>query len=263
MIVARHLSSEQSHWSLGKIDQPSHNPASPRMSNHFAASIPTQPDWQGQYSYLPQGEGNAFSQVYDQKQEHNHVSPGSSQPRSVTARGQGQPDLQAKDDAGSESSRRRSLDHLGTRQARRPSPIPEQDEVHGDGYTVKTSEPPSHDEPRLSTGPPSLSVGSNPLSSVSSAGQASELLPTPTDESTTQHKDDEDEDDDLVDDEMLDCDPEQLGRPQTAAERAAARRKMKRFRYVATSPVLNCITRQILTAEQKQTHAPANSIPDE
>jgi hypothetical protein len=40
---------------------------------------------------------------------------------------------------------------------------------------------------------------------------------------------DEDEDDEIDDDEMLE--PEEGGAPQTAAERRAERRKMKRFRY--------------------------------
>lgn len=85
----------------------------------------------------------------------------------------------------------------------------------------------------MSTETPNISLGSHPLSSVSSAAhEPKSSTAQSVNEAQSTIKD---EDDDLLDDEeMIDGDaeeePQAQAQPQTAAERTAQRRKMKRFR---------------------------------
>jgi hypothetical protein len=143
------------------------------------------------------------------------------QPRTVTTSGEApKPD---------KSPLGHRIDPLGLRQPKQPSPIPEQPENQADQYAPKTE--PGHDESLVSTETASLSLGSNPLSSVSSAGQGSETGPSLSgNEGQTVIKEDDDE---VVEDEEMiegEADGEMQPQPQTAAERTAQRRKMKRFR---------------------------------
>jgi hypothetical protein len=80
-----------------------------------------------------------------------------------------------------------------------------------------------------------MSLGSNPLSSVSSGGQSSETAPSHS--GNEGHPVVKEEDEEVVEDEeMIEGEGEGEGdsqaQPQTTAERTAQRRKMKRFRYV-------------------------------
>jgi hypothetical protein len=220
MIVTRHLDTEQSHWSFSKFETAYKPPASPpRMSNHLETPFSTQPDWQGQYSYLPPGDSNLFSQPFDHANENSEAA----QPRSAG----GPVELGVKDEQSSPLGHR--IDPLGLRQAKQPSPIPEQPENQAEVYAPKTAES-VHDESLVSTDTPGLSMASNPLSSVSSGGQGSDIQ--------AGHAVNEGDavkpeiDDDVVDDEdMVEEDGEGgSSQPQTAAERTAQRRKMKRFR---------------------------------
>jgi hypothetical protein len=76
-----------------------------------------------------------------------------------------------------------------------------------------------------------MSLGSNPLSSVSSAGQVSEAAPSQA-ENDGQTLVKEEEEEVVEDEEMVEGEGEGETQPppQTAAERTAQRRKMKRFR---------------------------------
>lgn len=160
--------------------------------------------------------------------EQDHEAANASQPRTATDCSTPQSDISVKQEQNSPLLQRRSLDPMGLRQVRHPSPIPEQDEAHSDTYSVKQVESIPEDSMGF-TDARSLSMGSNALSSVSSAEQGSDLIPNSSgaDENMLLQK--EEDDDDVLDDEMMDGDLENNSN-QTPAERAAARRKMKRFR---------------------------------
>ena len=115
------------------------------------------------------------------------------------------------------------------RQEPQPAPVIERpDSAPGDcGNQVSN---PTRDDSLVSTESTALSLGSlgsNPLSSASSApAQQGTLANNEGDNVSVELKEEEDEEDD--DDDMLDV--EEGSAPQTAAERRAERRKMKRFR---------------------------------
>lgn len=120
------------------------------------------------------------------------------------------------------------IDPLGLRPAKQPSPIPEHPEQAGE-YGPKAAES-VPDESLVSGDTPGLSLASNPLSSVSSAGQGQEIPASHTGNDGEIPKQ-EDEDEVVDDEEMVEGDGgEATSQPQTAAERTAQRRKMKRFR---------------------------------
>ncbi|EHK27231.1 uncharacterized protein TRIVIDRAFT_117070, partial [Trichoderma virens Gv29-8] len=80
MLATRSCDPEHSHWSFGKyFPAPGKASTSPRMSDQYDSSLPTQPDWQGQYPYLPQPAGSA----YPQSSEPNHANSGVAQPQPV------------------------------------------------------------------------------------------------------------------------------------------------------------------------------------
>jgi len=85
------------------------------------------------------------------------------------------------------------------------------------------------DDSLVSSESTAQSLGSNPLSSASSAPTQQVTIANEDDgDGVTEVKDEEDEEDD--DDDMLDAEEGGSSVPQTAAERRAERRKMKRFR---------------------------------
>lgn len=131
---------------------------------------------------------------------------------------------------GSPLAHRRSLDPLGLRHPKAPSPIQEQPEEQEEQYSQKPAES-VHVESLASKETPGMSLSSNLLSSVSSTGQTSDIPASRQDnDGQTAIKDEDDEVFD--DDEMIEGEGEGDAptRPQTAAERTAQRRKMKRFR---------------------------------
>lgn len=234
MLVTRQCETEQNHWSISKLETIFHKPSdSPRMSNNFETPLSTQSDWQGQYSFLPPGDGSIFSNSYDHVGGPADNADSQAQPRSAPAPSNPLEIDTVKAEESSLSSplgHRRSLDPLGLRQPKPPTPIQEHTEVPGDQYVQKASES-VHEESLVSTETPGLSMGSNPLSSVSSAGQGPEIAPSqPSNDVQNAVKDDEEV---LLDDEEMiegDGEGDAPSQPQTAAERTAQRRKMKRFR---------------------------------
>lgn len=72
-----------------------------------------------------------------------------------------------------------------------------------------------------------MSMGSNTVSSVSSAGQSSEFPGQVPGDDSVKQEDEEEE----IDDDDIDGDGDGITAEMTPAERTAARRKMKRFRY--------------------------------
>jgi hypothetical protein len=95
----------------------------------------------------------------------------------------------------------------------------------------------------VSTESTALSLGSNPLSSASSAPAHQGTIAKDEEESMMEPKEEGDDDDD--DDDMSDVEEESA--PQTAAERRAERRKMKRFRYdYLSAPVTPAVLELII-----------------
>ncbi len=235
MLVTRQNAPEQSHWSISsKFETTFHKSAdSSRMSNNYDAPLSTQSDWQGQYSFLP-------PEIVASSRTRTNMLTGAAegadsqtQPRSATAPSNPL-DIEAlKSEPGSitsPASHHRNIDPLGLRQPKPPSPIPEQAENQGEQYAQKAAES-AHEESLVSTETPGLSLGSNPMSSVSSASQAPEV--TSRQPGNEVHVPPKDEEDDIVDDEEMiegEGDGDSQPQAQTAAERTAQRRKMKRFR---------------------------------
>ncbi|KAK5663109.1 hypothetical protein OQA88_6525 [Cercophora sp. LCS_1] len=247
MLVSRQNATEQSPWSISKYETPFHkSPDSIRMSNHFDSV--TQSDWQGQYSFLPPGDNNLFSQPYDHVTNSTDNADSQTQPRSV-APPSNTLDIEPKQEPSPTGHR---LDPLGLRQPKQPSPIPEQSETRGEQYAIKAAES-AHEESLASTQTPGIPMASNPLSSAPPVEQTSEIAPTqPANESQSVVK--EEDDDVLEDEEMAEGDAEggdAPTQPQTAAERTAQRRKMKRFRLTHQQ------TRFLMSEFAKQPHPDA------
>ena len=254
MLVSRQSASEQSPWSISsKFENTFHKSTdSLRMSNHFDSV--TQSDWQGQYSFLPPGDNNLFSQQYDHVTNSTDNNDAQTQPRSVTTTNNAL-DIDLKQEG---SPLEHRLDPLGLRQPKQPSPIPEQPENQGEQYAAKAAEL-SQEESLASAEAPGISMTSNQPGAVSSTGQAAEI-PASQPVSDSQSMVKEEEDDVLEDEEMIEAegDGEAPSQPQTAAERTAQRRKMKRFRYMRKSPGLFTSTTDHLQADPS-----ANTISHE
>jgi hypothetical protein len=213
MLVTRQFDTGRNTWSSRKLEDVFHSAASPRMSNF--ESLSTQPDWREQYSPFPLPGENGLLQPSFEQPASPEVSEDSRSQQQTGAR----PPL----------GHRHSLGPL--RQDPQPAPIIERpDSAPGDcGHQLNNT---TRDDSLVSTESTALSLeslGSNPLSSVSSApAQQGALVNNEGGDIQVEIKDEED-DDELDDDEMLDA--EEGAVPQTAAERRAERRKMKRFRY--------------------------------
>lgn len=227
MLVTRHLDTEQNHWS-SKFETVFHKPTSPRMSS-YDGHLSTQPDWQGQYSFLPPGESNIFAPPFDQVSGSNNNNDAASQQRPSSAHNStlDSTNQTNQSNLNSPMSHHRILDPLGLRQPKAESPVHEQPDVQGASYAIKAES--AHEESLASAGSHGLPLGTNAIGSVSSVDQGRETTSAPGgNEESTIGKDEDDEV--LDDDEMVEGEGETTAQPQTAAERTAARRKMKRFR---------------------------------
>ncbi|KAI0471917.1 hypothetical protein GGR56DRAFT_97781 [Xylariaceae sp. FL0804] len=250
MLVTRQFDTEQSHWS-SKFETAFHKPPSPRMSS-YEGQLSTQPDWQGHYAFLPPGENSIFSQSYEQASRSN--SNNSSQINNEATSQQRPPSVQG---AGLDSSRstghgalnspmghQRSLDPLGLRRPRDETPTREKRDSPDTSYAIKAE--PAHEEPLSSVEAHGPLL--NPTSS--SAEQVHDTAPGGNvNEEAMVAKEEEDEV--LEDDEMVEGEGEASNQPQTAAERTAARRKMKRFRLTHQQ------TRFLMSEFAKQPHPDA------
>ncbi|KAK3378219.1 hypothetical protein B0H63DRAFT_240527 [Podospora didyma] len=244
MLVSRQGATEQSPWSISKFEATFHKSAdSLRMSNNFDPV--TQSDWPGHYSFLPPGENNLFSQSYDHVTNSADTADSQVQPR-ITAASSSHLTIETpkQDDS-------HRLDPLGLRQPKQESPNPDQSEIQVEQYAQKSAES-VHEESLASTETPGLSLGSNPLSSVSSAGQGSDAAPGHSVNDVQSGIKEEDEE--VMDDEEMvegEAEGEVPPQAQTAAERTAQRRKMKRFRLTHQQ------TRFLMSEFAKQPHPDA------
>lgn len=226
MLVTRHTATEQSPWSISKLETAFHKSAeSLRMSNNFDAV--SQSDWQGQYSFLPPGDNAIFSQPYEHGTSSSENAEAQAQPRDAAA-----PSVTSDAEAAKpeDSPLDHRLDPLGLRQPKQQSPLPGQQEDQKEQCAPKATEQP-HEEPSGPAEPQDTSTGSNTLSSAPSAGQGTEAGP---DHSGNEGKAAaKEEDEEVAEDEVMaerGAEGEAQPQPQTAAERTAQRRKMKRFR---------------------------------
>ncbi|OTA67468.1 hypothetical protein K449DRAFT_430693 [Hypoxylon sp. EC38] len=248
MLVTRHLDTEQNHWS-SKFETTFHKPTSPRMSS-YDGHLSTQPDWPGQYSFLPPGESNIFAQPFEQVSGSSSNNDITSQQRPSSAHNSALDNTNQATQSGLNSpmSHHRILDPLGLRQPKAESPAPEQHDVQGASYAIKAES--AHEESLASTNPQGLPLGPSALGSASSAGQGQEATSGPSGNEESALGKDEDEEV-LEDDEMVEGEGETTTQPQTAAERTAARRKMKRFRLTHQQ------TRFLMSEFAKQPHPDA------
>lgn len=216
MLVTRRCDIGRNTWSSSKLETIFPNAVSPRMSNF--EPLPTQPNWRGQYSpFSLSGDGGLPQPSFEQAS-----SP------AVTGSNQNQ----------EHSSKRPHLKHrhsLGPlKQDHRPPPIIERpDSAPLDAY--KQGNNSLHDNALVLIESKALSLGSiesNARNSAPIAPQQEILADDNEGDALIEFKDEEDEED--YDDEMLDTEEGgDGGVPQTAAERRAERRKMKRFRYIS------------------------------
>lgn len=232
MLVSRQHDSVQNHWSMSKHETIYHKPASsPRMSNNFDAPLSTQSEWHGQqYSFIPPGEHPIYGHSYSHGAASNGHSDSRARPRSAVDTGNAM-DVDPKTETSTmvhSLSHRRSADAMSLRRQRERSPAGENQAAHGESYAQKAAES-THEGSVASRDGRGMSLGSNPVSSVSSAGQGPELplSQTGNDEQSSKQEDD----DEVIDEyDMAEGDGEAALQQMTPAERTAARRKMKRFR---------------------------------
>ncbi|KAI1129486.1 hypothetical protein F5Y10DRAFT_152498 [Nemania abortiva] len=256
MLATRRFESEQSHWS-SKLKTAFHKPTSSRMSS-YDGSLSTQPDWQGHYSFLPPVESNIFGQPFEQASSSSNDNDVASQQRSSSAQNHNS-DAHGQPSSGTLSSptnHHRVPDPLGLRQPKNEPTSQEQPSIPGISYAIKTE---STHEDSLSVPESSQpTVEPNPSISVPSAEQnihASFSVGGNVEVLAGKEEDDEV----LDDDDMIEGDGDVEGegedeapsQPQTAAERTAARRKMKRFRLTHQQ------TRFLMSEFAKQPHPDA------
>ncbi|KAI0434563.1 hypothetical protein F5Y09DRAFT_235069 [Xylaria sp. FL1042] len=254
MLLTRLPETEQNHWSR-KFETTFHKSTGLRMSS-YDGSLSTQPDWQGHYSFLPPGESSIFGQPFEQVPSSNNDNDVTSQRRSSNIQNNNlDAHVQASSSAlSSPTNRHRVLDPLGLRQPKTEPTTQEQANVSGTSYTIKTET--VHEEPLTSTEAVQLTIESNPSASVPAAKQDphASLDVGGNEEAIVGKEEDEEvvDDDDMIEGEGEgEGEDETPSQPQTAAERTAARRKMKRFRLTHQQ------TRFLMSEFAKQPHPDA------
>lgn len=232
MLVTRQHDSEPNPWSKSKYETLLHKPTSgSRMSHHYDSPLSTQSDWQGQqYSYLPPGDSSIYPQSYEHGQAPHNSAGSQAQPRSATD-SNGAMDIDTKSERNTLSPQlthqHRSEDQSGLRTQKQLSPnVEHQVEGQCEMDAAKAAAESTKEGSVTSAGTTAMSMGSNAVSSGSSAGQSADMGPIRTDDHVKQE-----DDEDLLDDDDMDGDGDGITAEMTPAERTAARRKMKRFRY--------------------------------
>lgn len=216
MLAARPYDTERNHWFLSKHDPSSQKPSSPRMSNHCATSLATQSEWKGHYAYPNQTDVVTFNHPFERSHEGPGLRHGSS----------------------SASNDRNNAVGLVVEQSR-----PLWDQQHGRSISeilqTEHSQEGSDRHPQQLTSVDILKEKTAGGTSNESLGSSSDL-PEPRklsdsvselpvqDGRITMLKEDEDEG--MDEDEIEEGDGDHCPQGATLAERAAARRKMKRFR---------------------------------
>lgn len=225
MLATRPCNTKNSHWPFSKYDSAACKPSSGlRMSGQYDSPLPTQPEWQGQYSYLTHSESTPFSQSSGQ----THGSGEPSRPRRGVE---------------GEHSGWNVQGQRGHHPALLGSPVRMRSQSADD--LARISDRASRKEDERAVKPEKLNLGESMFSNDttglpippnqfggpgSSTGPGSEVSHSRHGLQHHLSTSKELEDHDVGDEEMLE-EAEPSERPQTTAERVAARRKMKRFRY--------------------------------
>ncbi|KAI1853674.1 hypothetical protein JX265_003992 [Neoarthrinium moseri] len=211
------------------------------MSN-FEGPLSTQPEWQGHYSYLPPGEPNIFAQPFEPVSTSAPSNDAPTEPH-ASANTSNVPESphQSSQSTTDPPSQSRALDSQGLRAPKVESPVNDMTEPRAVLYGVKT-EGAQEQSLALTDTPGLLSAEQAQVNPEGQNGSEDVALG-------------KEEDDDIVDDDddMLEVEGEgETGtQPQTAAERTAARRKMKRFRLTHQQ------TRFLMSEFAKQPHPDA------
>lgn len=222
MLITRICDTEHSPWPFRKHSASTRRPESPRMSDRYDLPLPVQPDWQGQYSYLPQHDSDIFSRPFGDNRN------AAEDPRRPQLTGEGvQAGLnpRVKKEQDSSEGLRCTGDPLGARNVKHPSP------EEGQSIFAEKTVGFGRGDSSASTDPFPRSSGPNHFRTVLSTDEALETGPGRYEQDVKDLVTGEEGDFEVDDDEPIGGDGESTGRPQTMAERLAARRKMKRFRY--------------------------------
>ncbi|KAF5021161.1 hypothetical protein F66182_6807 [Fusarium sp. NRRL 66182] len=240
MLVTRQYDTEYSRWPFSRYD-PSRSLTSPRMSNPYNlhVELPAPSSWQGQSSstshagnglvrpYAPRSDDSQLSQQRMPAGDRGnalgiHMKPGSAQGyssySSITSDQSGM--------ALSEST---------------PSTL------RNDSYETRPGHVVREDAAPIESAAPLQSAAASYF--MASGRQVSELASTQSDCGEKASSLQDEEDDELDEEDMMDAEGE--NQAQTAAERAAARRKMKRFRLTHQQ------TRFLMSEFAKQPHPDA------
>ncbi len=205
MLVTRQCEIGRNTWSSSKLEAIYQSAASPRMSNFDP--LPAQPEWREQYSTFPlPGESSLLPPSFGQPTSSNATNT-AQEPSQTAARPQSEHGLETSKPA-----------------SQLPPPI-ERREAAAGGQPNGSA----RDDSLVSTESTALSLRSNPVSSTTSLSTQQGTVVNKEGPATEGEVKDDDEDIE-DDDEMLEVEPEEGAPPQTAAERRAERRKMKRFR---------------------------------
>ncbi|KAH7188955.1 uncharacterized protein B0J16DRAFT_105027 [Fusarium flagelliforme] len=232
MLVTRQYDTEHSRWPFSRYD-PSRNSTSPRMSNPYDVNVelPAPSSWQGHNSSSTQGS-NGFSQSYTPR---NGPSQLSQMHQPAEEKGNSLGIHMRSGTTPLYSSQLQTADHSGILSA------PKHSISHNDVYGMKPGN--------------SVADNSGSISQAAAAGTFVPLGRSGSEVSTAQsshggrvNSPPDEEDDDLDEEDSLDGDENST---QTPAERAAARRKMKRFRLTHQQ------TRFLMSEFAKQPHPDA------
>ncbi|KYK61469.1 hypothetical protein DCS_02611 [Drechmeria coniospora] len=213
------------------------------MSDRYDLPHPVQPDWQGQYSYLPQHETGIFSKTFG---DNRGCTKNNSRRTYIAGQG-GQSWVE--DRAKTEQTCRepRGTDDQPILKKER-SHAPEEPQ-----HSCAEEKPAIVDrgDSLIPADPFSKQSASNHFRTVLSREEASGTRSTQNGADTKEGSMGEDGDFDGEDDEVAEGDGDVPGRPLTMAERLAARRKMKRFRLTHQQ------TRFLMSEFAKQPHPDA------
>ncbi|KAF7543927.1 hypothetical protein G7Z17_g10350 [Cylindrodendrum hubeiense] len=225
MLVTRQCDTDH-NWPFNKYD-PSRKPASPpRMSNPYGAGLSAQSEWQGQHQFPPGG-----ANVFPQSLEPSSSGQDAAQSRLATEAERDVLGIHVKED--SRLPQAHKLSSLGMLQDSHPSSVSTHSEIQDGGPGLKIAG----------------SVQGKPqgvFETQSQGSQSSANQPGHGDRASSAKSD---EDDEFDEDDMLDGEGDLSS--QTAAERTAARRKMKRFRLTHQQ------TRFLMSEFAKQPHPDA------
>ena len=220
MLATRHYDNHHAPWPLENPNEASsRRPISPRMSDHYAPSLSTQPEWHGDYTYSQPSEEVNFAHPFERN---NHGLPQLRDSPSA-----------AHDKEAHNSVRPREGERSphGSHLSRDPGQSAARDISTGLGHQSQ------HHRDSVDSESLRESIHAGRVGAINVSGGSSEpdaqfrnrggSLPTPDERFPTLREEDEDA---IDEDDVLDGEGDPPQHPQTAAERTAARRKMKRFR---------------------------------